>query len=156
MVGECDHSAPTHATCGGGTACGHHYAMSGQAGGEITHTTHAVIKYFSLNNFSVGHRQITVNESFSSTLTPPKKNQYKGLLPLILHTICTFPLHNHCIYPCCCCCCCCCPADVDVPGSELTGGLGTRLDRLPHSSYSDPAQILLQAEYGSGKKVEMT
>ena len=32
--------------------------------------------------------------------------------------------------------CCCCPADVDVLCSEITGGMGTILARLPHSSYS--------------------
>ena len=60
--------------------------------------------------------------------------------------ICTLDQHNHCFcHRCCCCCCCCCPADVDVPGSENTGGLGTDLARLPHSSYSDPAQMLHQS-----------
>lgn len=60
--------------------------------------------------------------------------------------ICTLDQHNHCFcHRCCCCCCCCCPADVDVPGSENTGGLGTELIRLPHSSYSDPAQMLHQS-----------
>ena len=66
------------------------------------------------------------------------------LNPLV--KICTLDQHNHCFcHRCCCCCCCCCPADVDVPGSENTGGLGTELIRLPHSSYSDPAQMLHQS-----------
>ena len=60
--------------------------------------------------------------------------------------ICTLDQHNNCFcHRCCCCCCCCCPADVDVPGSENTGGLGIELIRLPHSSYSDPAQMLHQS-----------
>ena len=143
--------------------------MSGQSGqleGNYTHNT--VIKYFSLTSLLVSMvtaRSLSM-KSFSSTLThkisnicTSTKQRSIALNDMVFHKLVSiwalvYSKSEHflriIIVPVLCCCCCC-PADVDVPGSELTGGLGTLLSRLPHSSYSDPSQISLQANSGLGK-----